>query len=262
MRPDIVNLRQFYSSRLGRKVKRQLRRIANEYWKDEQGLHTLGIGYATPLMRPPASDSNPARARVVALMPIAQGAIYWPVDDANHSILGDEMRPPFPPSSIHRIVMLHAFEYAQAPDELLRVMWQLLAPGGRMLLVVPSRRGLWARLGATPFSTGTPYTLGALKELLRGADFTLRDARSTLFTPPSTHAFWLRAFSPLEWLGNACFPRIGGVFVIEAEKQIYAGIRPPALSVKAARQWVPASASALSTPSISQNSHTAGSSPS
>ncbi len=241
MRPDIVNLRQFYSSRLGHKVKRRLRAILRDHWPSSEGLHIVGIGYANQLLPLPKA-ANATGARILSLMPVAQGAIYWPVEDANHSVLADEMRPPFAPSSLHRVLMIHAFEYASAPDELLRIWWQLLAPGGRLMLVVPHRRGLWARFGVTPFATGTPYALGTLKTLLNGANFTLRDSRSALFCPPSTHPFWLRLFSPVEWLCATCFPRLGGVLVVEAEKQIYAGLREPAIPVKAGNWAKPAAA--------------------
>jgi hypothetical protein len=240
MRPNIVNLRQFYSSPLGRKVRRRLRNLMSDSWKRGHGLVTVGLGYTTPLL--PLPDAADAQARIIALMPIAQGAIYWPIDRENHSVLADEMRPPFMPSSLHRVLVAHGFEHVSTPDECLRIWWQLLAPGGRLMLVVPNRRGLWARLGATPFAAGTPYTLATLKYLLNEAGFTVRDMRSALFTPPSTHPFWLTCFNAIEWLGAACFPRIGGVFVVEAEKQIYAGLREPRLPAIAQTKWVAASA--------------------
>ena len=235
MRPDIVNLRQFYSSRLGSKVKRRLRRCVRDYWPEEDGLHVVGIGYANQLL--PLPQANAPANRILSLMPVAQGAIYWPINEANHSVLADEMRPPFMQSSLHRVLMVHEFEHVSAPDELLRVWWQLLAPGGRLVLILPNRRGLWARFGHTPFTTGTPYTLASAKALLNDAGFTVRDMRSALFSPPSAHPFWLRAFNLIEWIGAASFPRIGGVFVIEAEKQIYAGIRETATPAKLPAQW-------------------------
>ena len=241
MRPDIVNLRQFYSSRLGHKVKRRLRRLVRDYWPGGDGLHIVGIGYANQLLPLPNANGL-SNARILALMPLAQGAIYWPVDEANHSVLGDEMRPPFTPSTLHRVLMLHSFENVHAPDECLRIWWQLLVPGGRLVLMLPNRRGLWARFGATPFATGTPYTLASVKSLLNDAGFTVRDTRSALFGPPSTHPLWLTLFSVIEWFGAVTIPRMGGVFVIEAEKQIYAGVREAVLNPRANKKWVTASA--------------------
>ncbi len=236
MRPDIVNLRQFYSSRLGRKVRRRLRRLVRDYWPEGRGLHIVGVGYTTDLLPLPNAPTQ-RDSRILALMPMAQGAIYWPVEDENHSVLGDEMRPPFTTASLHRVLMVHGFEHSAAAEELLQIWWQLLVPGGRLMVMVPNRHGLWARFGATPFATGTPYTLSSLRALFNGAGFTVRDVHSALFAPPSSHPFWLRAFHALEWLGAACFPRLGGVLVVEAEKQIYAGVRESSLSLRPARAW-------------------------
>ncbi|MFZ4540642.1 MAG: class I SAM-dependent methyltransferase [Rickettsiales bacterium] len=245
MRPDIVNLRQFYSSRLGRKVRRRLRRLVRHYWPHEDGLHSVGVGYTTHLLPlPNKADSN---ARTLALMPTVQGAIYWPIDDSNHSILADDMRPPFMPSSLHRVLFVHGFEHVDAPDECLRVWWQLLTPGGRLMLIVPNRHGLWSRFGSTPFARGNAYRFTSLRSLLNEAGFTVRDMRSALFAPPSTHPFCIACFAAVEWLGMAFFPRIGGVLLIEAEKQIYAGIREPLQPAKSQTAWA-ANATAMSSP--------------
>lgn len=240
MRPDIVNLRQFYSSRLGRKVRRRLRNRIRAYWPEEVGLTTVGLGYTTPLL--PLPNAADATARILALMPMAQGAIYWPIDSENHSVLADEMRPPLIPSSLHRVLVAHGFEHLAAPEEFLRIWWQLLTPGGRLMLVVPNRHGLWARFGATPFATGTAHTLASIKSLLNQAGFTVRDMHSALFAPPSSHPFWLTCFHAIEWIGAATFPRIGGVLIIEAEKQIFAGLREPLPLPKVKAAWAPAGA--------------------
>jgi SAM-dependent methyltransferase len=247
MQPSIVNLRQFYSLRLGRKVRRRLRRVVRDYWPHESGLHIVGVGYTTDLLPLPGAPEQ-LDSRILALMPVEQGAIYWPVNDANHSVLGDAMTPPFTTSSLHRVLMVHVFEHCAVPHDLLRVWWQLLVPGGRLMVIVPNRRGLWARFGATPFISGTPYSLPELRQLFNDAGFTLRDTRSALFAPPSSHPFWLRVFSAVEWLGAACFPRSGGALIVEAEKQIYAGLRQPTLSMMPAKQWKAATSSAMQTP--------------
>jgi SAM-dependent methyltransferase len=217
-------------------------------------MHMVGVGYTTDIIALPQASTQ-ANGRIVALMPTVQGAIYWPIDAANHSVLGDEMRPPFMPSSLHRVLMVHAFEHAAAPEELLRVWWQLLAPGGRLMLAIPNRHGMWARFGSTPFTTGTPYTLGAARDLLNSVGFTLREVRSALFIPPSSHPLWVRGFAFIEWLATLCIPRLGGVLVIEAEKQIYAGVRESLVPAKAKQQW--AATAAISSPSISPSSHRA-----
>ncbi|MFM9889740.1 MAG: class I SAM-dependent methyltransferase [Rickettsiales bacterium] len=232
MRPDIVNLRQFYSSRLGRRVKLLLRQAVLDHWVMTGDETLLGIGYAAPLLRVLERQG----ARSVALMPRETGAIYWPVHGANRSVLGDALRPPFGANTLQRIVVLHGFEYETRPDELLAIAWELLAPGGRLLLVVPNRRGLWSGIGRTPFATGTPYALSQLRELLAAAQFTLRDSSAALFAPPSAHPLWQRVSAVMEWLGRTLCPVFGGVLIVDAEKQIYAGVMQP-VTAKRPVQW-------------------------
>lgn len=241
MRPDIVNLRQFYSSPLGRKARRRLRRMVRGVWPTGAGLNIVGVGYTTDLLPLPEASAF-KDSRILALMPSAQGAIYWPVESSNHSALADEAVPPFAPATIHRVLVAHAFEHLAAPEDFLRTWWQLLTPGGRMILMVSNRRGLWARFGATPFASGTPHTVASLRELLNKAGFTIRDVRSSLFAPPSNHPLWLTLFQALEWLGFLLAPRMGGVLVVEAEKQIYAGVRVTPSVVKPKAQWASATA--------------------
>lgn len=236
MRPSVVQLRQFYSSRLGRSVKKRLRQVTVNHWPDHEKETIVGIGYAPPLLRMLERHNG---GSILALMPADQGAIYWPVHTDNRSLLADELMPPFADNTLHRVLMLHAIEFAAKPDELLRVYWHMLAPGGRLLLLAPNRYGLWAHFGRSPFTRGKRYSLGRLKDLLEEAQFTLRECSTALYMPPSTGWVWQRSAGVLEWLGRILLPSFGGVIVIEAEKQIYAGLGIP---VEAARRerWSPA----------------------
>lgn len=251
MRPDIVNLRQFYSSLLGRRVKACLHHMVTRYWPNHFGSAIIGIGYTLPVLRAMERHSD---AAICAVMPAVQGAIYWPVHAANRSILTDETCLPFAVNSISRAVVMHALEYHAKPDEMLRSLWQALEPGGQVLLIVPNRRGIWARFGRTPFCTGTPYTLQSISHLLAETEFTLRETSTALFAPPSSHPVCLRLFTLLEGLGRALFPYWGGVLVIEAEKQIYAGVGQRVVARSATPSWQPTGATAAV--STSRNSRT------
>lgn len=236
MRPSVVQLRQFYSSRLGRIVKKRLRSIVSGRWLDHQNETIVGIGYAPPLLR--VLDRNNG-GHILALMPADQGAIYWPVHTDNRSMLGDELMPPFADNTLHRVLMVHAVEFSERPDELLRVYWQMLAPGGRLLVIAPNKYGVWAHAGRSPFTRGKKYSSGKLKDMLEEAQFTLRDCSTALYAPPSTAWVWGQLAGILEWIGRALLPNFGGVVVIEAEKQIYAGLGIPVEAARRSR-WSPA----------------------
>lgn len=236
MRPSVVQLRQFYSSRLGRLVKKRLRQVTVDHWPNHEKETIVGIGYAPPLLRMLERHQS---GTILALMPADQGAIYWPVHTDNRSLLADEMMPPFADNTLHRVLMLHAIEFADKPEEMLRVYWQMLAPGGRLLVIVPNRFGLWAHAGRSPFTRGKKLSPRRLNDLLEEAQFTLRECSTALFVPPSTGWFWRRSATILEWLGQVLLPSFGGVIVVEAEKQIYAGLGIPVQQARRGR-WEPA----------------------
>lgn len=232
MRPGVVQLRQFYSSKLGHRVKQRLRQVALTHWPEFEEETVIGVGYAPPILR--AMERTAGKSKPIALMPADQGAIYWPIHTDNRSVLGDEIMPPFTPNTLQRVILVHAFEFQDRPHELLAVYWDMLAPGGRLLLLVPNRVGLWKHLGHTPFRRGQAYSMGQLRDLLYDAQFTLRESSHALFAWPSAHPIAMRLFGVLEWLGRFLWPGLGGLLVIEAEKQIYAGLAVPVTRVKEA----------------------------
>ncbi|MFZ4125969.1 MAG: class I SAM-dependent methyltransferase, partial [Rickettsiales bacterium] len=164
-RPDVIALRQFYSAALGRKVKQRLRHILRETWPEHEGETILGLGYATPLLRA-LERTQGKHAAIIAGMPAAQGAIYWPIHTDNRSFLMNEQNLPLRDNSVNRVVMLHMLEHSNEPEKLLAECYRMLVPGGRIVIIVPNRRGLWQSLGETPYTQGTPYRSSQLKHLL------------------------------------------------------------------------------------------------
>ena len=49
-----------------------------------------------------------------------------------------------------------AWRSPSATGALLREMWRVLTPEGRLLLIVPNRRGIWARWTPRPSATAGP----------------------------------------------------------------------------------------------------------
>ena len=105
---------------------------------------------------------------------------------------------------------------------MLKEIWRVLAGGGRLLVVAPNRRGIWARLDRTPFGSGRPYTMSQLSQLLRDELFTPIGSATALFIPPAREGIILRSAPAWERIGTRFFPTVAGVVLIEAAKQIYA----------------------------------------
>lgn len=215
---DVVDLRDFYATSLGQVAARAVRQRIREIWPDTAGRGVLALGYGPPYLRPFLDDA----ARVIAAMPAGQGILHWPRGGPGRTVLVDEADLPFPDNSIDRILLVHGLEHSEQLRAMLREVWRVLDESGRIVVVVPNRRGIWARLERTPFGHGHPYTPGQLSRLLRDCLFTPEAEAGALFVPPVRSRMVLGAARAWERAGSRWFPRFAGVVVMEAGKQIYA----------------------------------------
>lgn len=218
MSADVVDLRDFYATPLGRRAREAIRARLREIWPDLRGQRVAGIGYAVPYLR----GFLPEAERVLALMPAAQGVLHWPAEGANLAALIDEAALPLPDLSIDRLVVVHALEHAEQLRPLLREIWRVLAGSGRVVFVVPNRRGIWARVDSTPFGHGQPYSAGQLSRLLRANLFTPTVTSPALFSLPFDSRLLLSSAPAWERVGRRLFERFAGVVLVEATKTLYA----------------------------------------
>jgi SAM-dependent methyltransferase len=241
---DVVELRDFYRSRLGQVARRMIIRRIRTVWPDLAGVRLLGLGYATPYLRPFLSEAE----RVMALMPAAQGVLHWPREGPNRVVLGDEGDLPLPDYSVDRVLLVHGLEFSEQVRPLLKEVWRVLAGGGKVLAVVPNRRGIWARIDFTPFGQGSPYTPGQLSRLLREESFTPERNAAALCLPPTSSRMMLRSAAAWEGLGERWFKTFAGVAMVEATKEIYA--KPVAVQkLRQRRVYLPLPSTLPGTPS-------------
>jgi SAM-dependent methyltransferase len=219
MTMDVVNLREFYSSRLGVVARRLINRGIQKRWQDAKGQRVLGLGYPTPYLGLFRDNCE----RCIAFMPAAQGVLKWPTARATLSTLVEERALPLPDAAVDRILLVHSLEMSDDPEALLREVWRVLAPSGRLLAVVPNRRGVWARTDATPFGHGRPFSRSQISELLRRTWFTPIAWSEALFVPPLEQGWLLRSAPAWERIGGAVSLPLAGVHVVEATKQV---VRP------------------------------------
>ena len=217
MYTDVVDLRDFYATSLGQVAQRMIRRRVRLLWPETAGLRVLGLGFSTPYLRPFLGEAE----RVIAVMPSQQGVLPWPAEGQNVVTLADEAELPLADYSIDRVLLVHALEGSEQVRPMLKEVYRVLAGGGRLLCIVPNRRGIWARLDRTPFGHGHPYTPGQLSRLLRDEMFTPLQSTPALFIPPVSSRMMLRAAAAWEQIGERWFPRYAGVAMIEAAKQVY-----------------------------------------
>ncbi|MGA7710452.1 MAG: methyltransferase domain-containing protein [Rhizomicrobium sp.] len=218
---DAGHLVDFYESALGQAARRMIIRRLRLLWPDLGGLRVLGYGFAVPYLKPYLA----ACERVVAFMPAQIGVVAWPTG-RSLTALGEEHALPFADALFDRILVVHGLEGADASRGLLRQLWRVLSPEGRLILVVPNRASLWAQAEASPFASGRPFHRGELDALLRDTLFEPLQWDRALYLPPFGGRRMARTSAGWERLGRRFVPGIAGVHIVEAGKTLY-GIAPP-----------------------------------
>ncbi len=234
MQTDVTDLRDFYQTPLGLVARRILAQKIRAKWPRPAGDVIMGFGFASPFLGSFRGEAS----RICALMPEGQGALVWPSADRNMSVLVEEQHLPLPDNCVDRMLIVHGLEVAERPSALLREMWRVLKPAGRLLIIAPNRTGIWARTDRTPFGQGRPYSRGQLDLLLREAMFTPLEWDCALYLPPIHRALLVRSAPTIERIGAAVSRRFAGVILIEATKELVSpiGTKAPA---RAMRKLVP-----------------------
>ena len=232
MSQEVHGLGNFYASPAGLVTARLLRDRLRGLWPRLPGQAVLGLGYASPFLRLWRGEA----ARCVALLPPHLPRWRWPRSAPCCTAVAEEEALPFPDLSFDRILLVHGLETAENARRLLREAWRVLKDDGRLLVVAPNRLGLWAHLERTPFGQGQPYSPGQLEELLRRQMFRVERRSAALFVPPFRTRLLLRGAGAWERVGPMLYPRFAGLTLVEAEKDLFAGL--PATARKPGRRVV------------------------
>lgn len=214
---DVVDLRSFYAQPLGTVTRRLLGRAIRARWPDARGQSILGLGYATPYLGIFREEGE----RTFAFMPAAQGVVKWPTAAPTLSSLVFETSLPLRDAAIDRVLAVHALEMTPHGADMLREVWRVLAPGGKLLLIVPNRAGPWARMDSTPFGHGQPFSRSQLVSLLREALFTPVGWHEALWMPPFQRKWLLRSAPAWERVGVSMSLPFYGLHIVEATKQVW-----------------------------------------
>jgi SAM-dependent methyltransferase len=220
MQPQLRALAEFYDAPMGQIARRQVMRRIRRLWPSARRQRVLGFGFATPYLRPFLSESE----RVLAFMPEQLGEIAWPAARPL-TVLGEEACLPFPDAMFDRILLIHGLEITESVRPLMRQLWRVLAPEGRLLIVAPNRASLWAQIERSPFAQGRPFLRAQLEALLRDAMFNPERWDGALYHPPLKSRGLIRSGESWERLGKGLWPRLCGVHLVEASKSV-AGFIP------------------------------------
>jgi SAM-dependent methyltransferase len=216
---DSASLRRFYDSPRGQATRRYIARRLRAHLPNLRGKRLLGLGYATPYLRPFLGEAE----RVIAAEPVSGRATEWPHEARALSVTVEEQLLPFPDVFFDCAIVIHGLETAEGTRQFLREIWRVLTDDATLLIVAPNRVSFWAQLERTPFGSGRPFSRGQLQRLLEDNIFEIASWDSALFVPP----FGMRAprlGRAWERAGQALWPRLSGVHIVEARKSFYAPV--------------------------------------
>jgi SAM-dependent methyltransferase len=221
MEYDSAGLSAFYSSPVGQVARRVIQRRLRESWPDVTGTRVLGYGFAVPFLRSFAAEAD----MVAALMPEQVGAVAWP-SGSTLSVVSQEDALPFPDAMFDRVLVVHGLENAESLRPLMRQLWRVLAPSGKLMIVAPNRTSLWAQVERSPFAHGRPFSRSQLESLLRDTLYAAERWDHALLMPPLKSRRFLGRGISWEKIGHRIWPALAGVHIVEASKSMYA-LSPP-----------------------------------
>src|SRR5258708_37864415 len=144
MLQNVRDLAAFYDAPLGRLAHRAILQEILGVWPNLRNYRLLGYGFAIPYL--PAFTGT---ERSIAALPAPMGVIGWP-DGNNAALLCEEDALPFPDVFFDRILIVHGLEASDSLRPLLRQLWRVVAPEGRILRPSTNGTRLWARGPQTP----------------------------------------------------------------------------------------------------------------
>jgi len=239
---DLRGLGDFYQSPMGERTRRLILRRLRELWPNTRGRRLLGYGFAQPYLQSFLGEAE----RTIAALPAALGpgnpspGDPWP-GGRNLTTLVEEDALPFPDAFFDLILVVHGLEEAEGLRPLLRQLWRVLAPEGRLMMVAPNRASLWAQLERSPFGHGRPFSRSELDAVLRSALFVPEHWQRALYAPPVGIGALARSGMGWERFGARFLPGLGGVHIVEVSKSLYAPATPAtAVRVKSRAIFKPA----------------------
>lgn len=231
MRQTVITLEKFYASSLGTAARDMAGRRLASLWPDLSGRDVLGFGYCGPYLNPYMKAAN----RVVLAMPGGQGAVARTGQRGIIACLTEEDLLPFSDARFDHVLCVHGVEETPDLPALLRELWRVTRPEGRIVVIASNRAGMWARSDKSPFGAGRPFSRMQLRMALNDAGFVPTVWSGALYTPPVTQLAGPRFTKTCERFGETVWPKFSGLVLVEAIKRLYAKRDGEAVKEKARR---------------------------
>jgi SAM-dependent methyltransferase len=229
MRESAERLESFYAAPLGRMARDMALRRLRTLWPDLAGNNALGFGYTAPYLESYRKSAN----RIVLVNPDVQGAIAHRSSRGVMTCVAGETLLPFSDARFDRVLCVHAVEEADDLPGLLRELWRVTQPEGRIVVIAAGRSGLWAQRDSLPFGAGRSFSRNQLRARLITAGFTPTVGSGALYGPPVTRLSGPKVAYGFERFGETICPGLAGLVMVEAIRRLY--VEPDRLEIAKVR---------------------------
>lgn len=209
-------LSSWFGSPLGQRVLATEQEQLDEILPDLFGYHILQYGY-------------PAKADYLSASRIVNKTLLF-LDESEiksnlNAIYTSAEELPVATDCIDVVVLPHVLEYSKDAHKLLREMERVLIGDGHIVIIGINPLSLWGLWhlflcwwNEMPWS-GQLISMHRIKDWLSLLDFEVKKINCFFYSPPIRNPRWLKKFLPLERLGRYCWPVLGGLYVVVAQKR-------------------------------------------
>ncbi len=210
----VDTFQKFYATPQGARVQKVLMASMRTFWPHIRGLSLLGHGYSLPYLQSYHHDAH----LTIASFPGPLGGESWPPHAClKTAVLAEETTLPFLTDSFNRIILVHGLEYSVFPEKILRELYRVLTPEGRMLVSVPNIFSPWRPGRQTPFSSGRALSRAGLYTLLLKAGFEPLGWKTVLCAPP--FLLQKKNYEEQEQVWQKYGPFFGDIFLVDVIKR-------------------------------------------
>ncbi len=218
MYPDVVKLRRWYNSPLGKAATQVLKRQFSQLLPP-QPQRVLVLGYGLPL----AALWQKENHQIYLGLPAQMGATWWPEGAENSTTLLWEHALPFADESFDHIICHHVLEFTASATGLLAEANRCLKPTGTLTVIAPNRMSPWSWREGTPLGRGHPFTAGQLCRLVENHDFQVINQGKCLYQWPLSSKKGRKIAPVLERMGAYLWPWAGGWVWLQATPEHFGG---------------------------------------
>ncbi len=211
-------IKDFYETELGKIVQGNIASFIKEIWPSAenhlaQHQTILGFGNAAPYLS--VFNKNNLIFNLIInehLSTKSRGEIS----------LDAEAKIPLAEDSIDKVIVIHCLEFQEDFENILKEIWHVLKPSGKVIFIIPNKNSLWSKLNFSPFFQGKSFSHIKIQKSISEYMFSILQIESTLHFFPNLYKIFPRILIKTDKISSKFC--LGGVILLEAEKRLISSV--------------------------------------